>query len=125
MDDLAAVPQSIEVKVTPLSGCASAILAILSLGVIPLAIRSTQRRWPLRMTPAGLLTRAGRIYAWSDIQAMRHVVSIVNYVRTERWDLEGPAGVVSTIVPHRLQEGAKVLHYARLQIERTRSIAAR
>lgn len=111
-------PDAIEAEVVPLSGCALAVLGILSLGIVPLVMRSSERAWPRWLDADGFTTRANRRYRWSEIRRLRQVVTFVNQVRTERWDLETDRGAVASIVEHRLRNGPQVLAFARRQIAR-------
>lgn len=117
MPEPSATTDAIEVEVVPMSGCALTVLAVLSLGIVPLVLRSTERNWPRRMDAEGFSTRAGRSYRWAEIRRLRHVVTIVNHVRTERFDLETDQGPVAAIVEHRLRNGSRVLDFARQRIQ--------
>lgn len=106
-------PEVLQIRPIPLSGCFMVVTGVLTLGVAPLAIWWTQRRWPKLMNADGFVTSAGKRYRWSDIRALRRVITIVNNVRTERFDLETERGAVAHIVVHRLHQGDQVLAYAR------------
>lgn len=111
-------PAELDIRPIPLSGCFTVVTGILTLGVAPLAIWWTQRRWPKVMNAEGFVTSAGKRYRWTEIRALRRVITIVNNVRTERFDLETERGAVAHIVVHRLNQGDQVLAYAREAVSR-------
>lgn len=101
-----------EVQVAPMSGCTTILLGIFTLGIAPLSIKLTERKWPKRVNEQGLLTRGGKFIAWNEFTKIEKVITRIegSSVTTERYDLHSPKGVVS-IVPHRLVDGNKVLQY--------------
>ena len=54
-------------------GCLRLGLGIISLGLIPLLLRSRERHFIWRMDDAGFETRGGKRIAWTDVTSVRRV----------------------------------------------------
>jgi hypothetical protein len=64
----------IEVQLRPgVSGCVTGPLGCLSLGLVPLLIRSGERHMAKQMDDAGIETRGGTRIAWNEFTSVRRV----------------------------------------------------
>ena len=72
----------VEVQLRPgVHGCIFWPLAILSLGLVPLAMRLGERHFIARMDEAGFETRGGTRFAWSDVERVQRTVGKVQGVQ--------------------------------------------
>lgn len=72
----------IEVKLRPgVHGCIYWPLAVISLGVIPLAMKAGEKHFIARMDEDGLTTRGGKRIAWDEIERVQRTVGTVKGVR--------------------------------------------
>lgn len=99
-----------DVRIIPLNGCLWVALAVLTLGVAPLAIWLAERSWPRRLDEAGLETRGGRRILWSEFTRIRRVITQSSGVTTEHYELQSKQGKVRVAV-YRLVDGPHVLEY--------------
>jgi len=102
-----------DVKIIPISGCLQVVLAVLTLGVAPLAQWIVQRGWPKTLDEQGLVTRGGKRIAWSEftkIVRVRTQVTQGSSSTVEHFDLHSPKGKVS-VAAYRLENGDAVLDY--------------
>ncbi len=99
-----------EVKIKPLSGCLRVFLAVVSLGVAPLAEWSVQRSWPKLVDEQGVVNRAGRRIAWNEFTAARRVITRVNGSSSgvEHFEFSYPKGKL-IVAAYRLEDGDRIL----------------
>ena len=72
----------VEVQLRPgVHGCIFWPLAILSFGLVPLAMRLGERHFIARMDEQGFETRGGARFAWSDVQRVQRTVGKVQGVQ--------------------------------------------
>ena len=65
----------------PLGGCMMVFAAVMSLGLYPLLRPRMERHFIARMDDTGFETRAGKRFAWQDVELIRHVVNEVKGAR--------------------------------------------
>ena len=102
-----------EVKIKPLSGCATVGLGCLTLGLMPLFAWLNQRNWPQLVDEQGLTTRKGTRIEWSAFTKMTKVVTRMSGSSTpmaEHYELASPKGKV-IVAAYRLENGDQVLDY--------------
>jgi hypothetical protein len=102
-----------EIKIKPLGGCVSIILAILTLGIAPLAIWISERGWPKLVDEQGLVTRGGKRIAWAEFTRASRVLTQVtrgSSSTVEYYELFSPRGKV-VVVAYRLENGQQVFDY--------------
>jgi hypothetical protein len=99
-----------EVRAVKLGGCLLAIFGLMTLGVMPLGIWWSMRRWPAWVDDRGVRLRSGVAIGWQQITRVVKVITDVNGTVTTRYDLQSPLGVVR-VVPDRLHQGDEVLAY--------------
>jgi hypothetical protein len=61
----------------PLGGCMMVFVSVITLGTYPLLRPLMERHFIARMDDAGVETRAGKRFAWSDIEKIKHVIGEV------------------------------------------------
>ncbi|WP_114952602.1 hypothetical protein [Sphingosinicella terrae] len=72
----------LEVKLRPgVHGCIYWPLAVISLGLIPLAMKSAEKHFIARMDEEGLWTRGGRRIAWGEIERLERTVGKVQGIK--------------------------------------------
>lgn len=99
-----------EVHAVKLGGCLLAILGVFTLGVAPLGIWWSMRRWPAWVDDRGVRLKSGVAIGWPQITRVVKVISDVNGTVTTRYDLQSAVGVIR-VVPDRLHNGEQVLAY--------------
>ncbi len=99
-----------EVRAMKLGGCLMVILGVFTLGVAPLGIWWSMRRWPAWVDNQGVRLKSGVTIGWPQITRVVKVVSDVNGTITTRYDLQSALGVVR-VVPDRLENGEQVLEF--------------
>jgi uncharacterized Tic20 family protein len=99
-----------EVRAVTLGGCALLIFGVMSLGIAPLAIWWSMRRWPNWVDDQGLRLRSGAQIGWQQVTRVVKVISDVNGTVVTRYDLHSKIGVIR-VVPDRLHGGDEVLGF--------------
>ena len=102
-----------EVKIIRLNGCMNLLLAVLTLGVFPLAYFIQTRSWPKLVDEAGLITKGGKRIAWNEFTKITRVVTRVtrgSSSTVEHYELRSPKGKVIVAV-YRLVDGQQVFDY--------------
>jgi hypothetical protein len=61
----------------PLGGCMMVFASVMSLGIYPLLRPLMERHFIARMDDEGFETRAGKRYAWADVERIKHVIQEV------------------------------------------------
>src|SRR4051794_30560867 len=87
----------IEVQLRPgVSGCVTAPLGCLSLGLVPLLMRWGERHMARRMDEAGIETRSGKRIAWNEFTSIRHIqATMKGNALSDEYLLTSPKGRVS------------------------------
>jgi hypothetical protein len=87
----------IEVELRPgVSGCVTAPLGCLSLGLVPLLMRRGERHMARRMDDAGIETRGGTRIAWNELTSIRRIQTrIKGSTMSDEYILTSPKGRVS------------------------------
>ena len=102
-----------DIKIRPLGGCMQVFLAVMTLGVAPLAIWLGERNWPKRVDEQGLETRGGKRIAWNEFTKVTRVITQVTRGSSsgvESFQLDSKQGKVSLVV-YRLENGEQVFDY--------------
>ncbi len=102
-----------EVKIIRLNGCMNVLLAVLTLGVFPLAYFIQTRSWPKLVDEEGLVTKGGKRIAWNEFTKITKVVTRVtrgSSSSVEHYELRSPKGKVIVAV-YRLVDGQQVFDY--------------
>jgi hypothetical protein len=101
-----------EIKIKPVPGCLNIILAVLTLGVYPLAAWLTARNWPKSVDEQGLVTRGGKRLPWNEFTKITKVITNINQsaAKTEHYELFHPGGKV-IVAEYRLENGAQIMDY--------------
>lgn len=102
-----------EVKIIRLNGCMNLMLAVLTLGVFPLAYLIQTRSWPKLVDESGLTTRGGTYILWREFTKITKVTMCVtrgSSSTVEHYELRSPKGKVIVAV-YRLVNGPQVFEY--------------
>ena len=101
-----------EVKISPVSGCAQIVLGILTLGVFQIAKWLNERHWPKSVNEHGVITRGGTQIAWNEFNKIAKVVTNIGNTgsKTEHYELSSLKGKVVVAI-YRLENGAQVFEY--------------
>jgi hypothetical protein len=102
-----------ELKIVPINGCLQVFLAVMTLGVAPLATWLNERGWPKAVDEEGLTTRGGTRIAWGEFTKVKRVLTQVTRGSSstiEHFELFSPKGKV-VVAAYRLVDGEQVLNY--------------
>lgn len=101
-----------EVKIKPIPGCMNIVLAILTLGIYPLAGWITTRSWPKSVDEQGLVTRGGARIAWNEFTKVTKVITKVggSGPGVVHYELSHAKGKV-VVADYRLENGEQVFNY--------------
>jgi len=106
----------IEVQLRPgVHGCVSVPLGCLTLGLVPLLVRQAEGHFIRRMDEAGVETRNGKRFAWSEFGRIQRVTSRMGSGSSgwlsDEYLLYAPGGRVSLPL-WRTVNGQECLNYA-------------
>ena len=101
-----------EVKIIPVSGCLMVFLGVFTLGVSPLAIWLSERKWPKNVDEGGITTRSGTQIPWNEFTGIKKVITRIGRTSntTEHYELSSSEGKV-IVVLYRLENGPQVFDY--------------
>jgi hypothetical protein len=102
-----------EVKIIKLNGCMNVMLAVLTLGVFPLAYFIQTRSWPKLVDESGLTTQGGTRIAWNEFTKITKVTTRVirgSSSTVEHYKLGSQKGKVIVAV-YRLVDGPQVFEF--------------
>jgi hypothetical protein len=87
-------------------------LGVATLGVSPLAIWLSRRRWPRHLDENGMTLASGKFISWNEFTRVRkvRVLGQGGAVLAERYDLRSSAGKASVVTTH-LHDGEAVAAY--------------
>lgn len=101
-----------EIKIKSVPGCMNILLAVLTLGVYPLAAWLTARNWPKSVDEQGLVTRGGNKIPWNGFTKVSRVITKVAGTGPgmEHFELTHAKGRV-VVAPYRLENGKQAFDY--------------
>ena len=102
----------VEVKLRPgVHGCIFWPLAIMSLGLIPLAMRMGEKHFIARMDDSGFETRGGTRVAWSEIEHVQRTVGKVQGMKMSDELLVFTAKGRASLPTWRIENGEEALAF--------------
>lgn len=104
--------EDMEVELKPgVPGCVFLPLAVISLGLVPLAMRLGERHFIARMDDDGFVTRGGTRIAWREVTGVQRVVGKVKGVAlSDEFQLRTARGKASLPV-WRARNGEEAMNY--------------
>lgn len=99
-----------EVRAVTMGGCIMVVFGLMTLGVFPLAIWWSTRRWPVWVDDQGLKLKSGAQIGWQQITRVVKIISDVDGTIATRYELNSALGVIR-VVPDRLHGGQEILGY--------------
>jgi|GEM_PF-3555312 len=107
---VAQAAESIVIEYVKLGGCMGFFLGVMTVGVAPLMIWLTMRKWPVYADNAGVVLKNGTHIPWTRIQRFVHVTTNVSGTVVHKFTFELDKGKWE-LPCERLKEPQKVLDF--------------